>query len=120
MPEGTDRKKISQWLILGRGQPAGKEVQYPWLHPWYQAGLVSGVLKKSYFTPKPPKGGFLNYWISISPPSPSRSRFGGARPGGFRGVTAKIDFFNNPLWGLGLGDCSLVVGGRNGPPKLCS
>jgi hypothetical protein len=81
MPEGTDRKKISQWLILGRGQPAGKEVQYPWLHPWYQAGLVSGVLKKSYFTPKPPKGGFLNYWISISPPSPSRSRFGGERPG---------------------------------------
>ena len=26
------------------------------------------LLKKSFFTPKPPKGGFITYWISISPP----------------------------------------------------
>ena len=26
------------------------------------------LLKKYFFTPKPPKGGFMTYWISISPP----------------------------------------------------
>jgi hypothetical protein len=63
-----------------------------------------GLLKKSDFTPLPtvqagksPKGGFIICWISISLPSPSRSRYGEARPGGFRGEIKRVDFFNIPI-----------------------
>jgi hypothetical protein len=44
-----------------------------------------GVWKKSDFTPKPPKGGFIICWISISP------------PGGFIEIK-RVDFFNIPIF----------------------
>ena len=51
--------------------------------------MLMRLSKKSVFTPKPPKGGFITYWISKSPP------WG---PDSYRdmGVIEKIDFFNSP------------------------